>query len=146
MRSGEKNQITDRLLAFDPAWDARSYYLLLNPSDLIILSACRHLWETYIKKVIFHSADLHLWIFIFCPFPLSSLLHSYNTYFRFLSYLAAKATGSFPRLLRSRYFKSNDVFIFLLGYKRTFSLLNLISVFPHIQCSIRLYMINKSSH
>lgn len=84
-------------------------------------------WKAVLKKL-FAIVEIYIYgsLFKFCPFPLSGLLLSFNTCFRFLGDLAAKTTYSFLGPLRSRYFKSSYVFIFLLGYKRTFSLLNLI--------------------
>lgn len=101
-------------------------------------------WKDTLKKL-FATVEICTYKTLckLCPFSLSGLFLSGNTCFWFLGSLAAKTTYSFPGPLRSRYFKSSRVFIFLLGYKRTFSLLNLIWLFPLIQFSIKVYMIRK---
>lgn len=100
--------------------------------------------ERYIEIIICQvEIHTHRTLFKLCLFSLSGLFLSCNTCFWFLGSLSARTTYSFPGPLRSRYFKSSRVFIFLLGYKRTFNLLNLIWLFPLIQFSIKVYMIRK---
>lgn len=71
MCSGENSPITGRLLALDLAWDAESYYLLLNSGDLfqVIVDIFEGLWfsshqwkhiENYLPQWTFLFMDLYL--------------------------------------------------------------------------------------